>query len=156
MCRFSSGSTAGSILRGWGCPSTIAVGLVDGFDPHAAMWVLLLLLSILVNLNDRWKIVAIAGTFVVVSGAAYYAFMAAWLNVFESIGYLRGVQVALGLVAVTVGMIHIKDFVAFKQGVSLSIPAAAKPGIYQRIPPDRERARTWWRRSPGRSSWPCS
>jgi glutaredoxin len=111
---------------------TIAVGLVDGFNP-CAMWVLLLLLSILVNLDDRWKIVAIAGTFVVVSGAAYYAFMAAWLNVFEWIGYLRAVQVALGLVAVVIGTIHVKDFFAFKQGVSLSIPEAAKPGIYQRI-----------------------
>jgi uncharacterized membrane protein HdeD (DUF308 family) len=77
--------------------------------------------------------VAIAGTFVVVSGAAYYAFMAAWLNVFEWIGYLRAVQVALGLVAVVIGTIHVKDFFAFKQGVSLSIPEAAKPGIYQRI-----------------------
>lgn len=111
---------------------TIAVGLVDGFNP-CAMWVLLLLLSILVNLDDRWKIIAIAGTFVVVSGAAYYAFMAAWLNVFEWIGYLRSVQVALGLFAIVIGAIHIKDFVAFKQGVSLSIPEAAKPGIYQRI-----------------------
>lgn len=32
------------------------------------------------------KIIAIAGTFVVVSGLAYYAFMAAWLNVFAMIG----------------------------------------------------------------------
>jgi glutaredoxin len=111
---------------------TIAVGLVDGFNP-CAMWVLLLLLSILVNLNDRWKILAIAGTFVFVSGAAYFAFMAAWLNVFEWIGYLRPVQVALGLVAITIGMIHVKDFFAFKQGPSLSIPDAAKPGIYDRI-----------------------
>jgi len=111
---------------------TIAVGLVDGFNP-CAMWVLLLLLSILVNLKDRWKILAIAGTFVFVSGAAYFAFMAAWLNVFEWIGYLRPVQVALGLLAVVIGTIHIKDFVAFKQGVSLSIPESAKPGIYERI-----------------------
>jgi glutaredoxin len=111
---------------------TIAIGLIDGFNP-CAMWVLLLLLSILVNLDDRWKILAIAGTFVVVSGAAYYAFMAAWLNVFAWIGYLRAVQVALGLVAITIGTIHVKDFFAFKQGVSLSIPESVKPGIYQRI-----------------------
>lgn len=111
---------------------TIAVGLVDGFNP-CAMWVLLLLLSILVNLNDRWKILAIAGTFVFVSGAAYFAFMAAWLNVFEWIGYLRPVQFALGLLAITIGTIHVKDFFAFKQGPSLSIPDAAKPGIYGRI-----------------------
>jgi glutaredoxin len=111
---------------------TLAVGLVDGFNP-CAMWVLLLLLSILVNLRDRWRILAIAGTFVVVSGAAYMAFMAAWLNVFEWVGYLRPVQVALGLMAIAIGSIHVKDFVAFRQGVSLSIPEAAKPGIYARM-----------------------
>ncbi len=111
---------------------TLAVGLIDGFNP-CAMWVLLLLLSILVNLKDRWRILAIAGTFVCVSGAAYFAFMAAWLNVFQWIGYVRPVQVCLGLVAVVIGMIHVKDFFAFKRGLSLSIPEAAKPGIYDRM-----------------------
>ena len=94
---------------------------------------LLLLLSILVNLKDRWRILAIAGTFVVVSGAAYFAFMAAWLNVFEWIGMLRPVQVVIGLVALGIGVVRIKDFFAFKQGPSLSIPESAKPGIYARM-----------------------
>jgi hypothetical protein len=111
---------------------TLAIGLVDGFNP-CAMWVLLLLLSILVNLQDRLRILAVAGTFVVVSGLAYFAFMAAWLSVFEWFGYLRPVQVALGLLAIVVGAIHVKDFFAFHTGVSLSIPEAAKPGIYQRM-----------------------
>jgi uncharacterized membrane protein HdeD (DUF308 family) len=111
---------------------TLAIGLVDGFNP-CAMWVLLLLLSVLVNLQSRWRILAVAGTFVVVSGVAYFAFMAAWLNVFEWIGMLRPVQVTLGLFAVAIGIVHVKDWFAFKQGPSLSIPEAAKPGIYARI-----------------------
>lgn len=111
---------------------TVAVGLVDGFNP-CAMWVLLFLLSVLVNLRDRWKIVAVAGTFVLISGAAYFAFMAAWLNVFLLVGYLRWVQVMLGSLAIGIGSIHIKDFFAFKQGLSLSIPESAKPGLYARV-----------------------
>lgn len=111
---------------------TLAIGLVDGFNP-CAMWVLLLLLSILVNVQDRLRILAIAGTFVVVSGLAYFAFMAAWLHVFDWIGCLRPVQVALGLLAITIGSVHVKDFFAFKQGPSLSIPESAKPGIYERM-----------------------
>jgi hypothetical protein len=111
---------------------TLAIGLVDGFNP-CAMWVLLLLLSILVNLRSRARILAVAGTFVAVSGIAYFAFMAAWLNVFEWIGYLRPVQLALGTLAVVIGCVHVKDFFAFHRGVSLSIPEAAKPGIYARI-----------------------
>ena len=44
------------------------------------MWVLLFLLSILVNVKDRRKILLIAGTFVFISGLAYFIFMAAWLK----------------------------------------------------------------------------
>ncbi|HEX6987159.1 MAG TPA: hypothetical protein VF170_17400, partial [Planctomycetaceae bacterium] len=111
---------------------TLAVGLVDGFNP-CAMWVLLFLLSILVNLKDRWKIVAVAGTFVLISGLAYYAFMAAWLNVFLLVGFLRPAQIALGLLAVFVGAVHVKDFFALHKGISFSIPESAKPGIYARV-----------------------
>ncbi|NIL97251.1 MAG: hypothetical protein GTO53_06650 [Planctomycetales bacterium] len=110
---------------------TLAVGLVDGFNP-CAMWVLLFLLSLLVNLKDRWRILVIAGTFILISGLAYFAFMAAWLNVFLFVGYLRPIQIALGMIAIAVGSIHIKDFFAFHRGFSLSIPEAAKPGIYAR------------------------
>ncbi|MCA9135511.1 MAG: hypothetical protein KDB00_02100 [Planctomycetales bacterium] len=111
---------------------TLAVGLVDGFNP-CAMWVLVFLLSVLVNIKDRGKILAIAGTFVVISGLAYFAFMAAWLNVFMLIGFARPVQIALGILAVVIGAINIKDFFAFKKGVSLSIPESQKPRLYQRV-----------------------
>jgi glutaredoxin len=111
---------------------TILIGLVDGFNP-CAMWVLLFLLSVLVNLKDRWKILAVAGTFVVISGIAYFAFMAAWLNVFLLVGFLRWVQITLAILAIVVGSIHVKDFFAFKKGISLSIPESAKPGIYSRV-----------------------
>lgn len=110
---------------------TIAIGLVDGFNP-CAMWVLLFLLSLLVNLKSRSRMFAIAGVFVLISGLTYFAFMAAWLNVFMFLGYLRGVQIALGVLAIVVGSIHVKDFFAFKKGISLSIPDSAKPGIYER------------------------
>lgn len=117
----------------WGLPAfTVLVGLVDGFNP-CAMWVLLFLLSLLVNLHDRWKILAVAGTFVVISGLAYFAFMTAWLNVFQLIGLLRPAQVVLGLIGVSVGTVHIKDYFAFKRGVSLSIPESVKPGLYDRM-----------------------
>jgi hypothetical protein len=111
---------------------TLAVGLVDGFNP-CAMWILVFLLSILVNIKDRRKIVLIAGSFVVVSGVAYFAFMAAWLNLFILIGLVRPIQVFLGLIAVFIGVINIKDFIAFKKGISLSIPESSKPGLYRRV-----------------------
>jgi hypothetical protein len=120
-------------LRDWGLPAfTFLVGLVDGFNP-CAMWVLVFLLSVLVNLRDRKKILIVAGTFVFISGLAYFLFMTAWLNVFVLIGWARPTQIALGLLATFIGLINIKDFVAFGRGVSFSIPESAKPGIYARV-----------------------
>ena len=68
-----------------------------------------------------------------VSGLAYFAFMAAWLNVFVFIGYLRPIQVGLAILALLIGAVHVKDFFAFKKGISLSIPESAKAGFYARV-----------------------
>lgn len=110
---------------------TFLIGLIDGFNP-CAMWVLIFLLSILVNIRSRKKIILIAGTFVLISGLAYFAFMAAWLNIFRWVGVQRPVQIVLGGLGIFIGIINIKDFFAFHKGMTLSIPAAARPGIYQR------------------------
>ena len=111
---------------------TLAIGLLDGFNP-CAMWVLLFLLSLLVRLRDRRRMALVAGTFVLVSGAVYYAFMAAWLNVFLAVGLSDAVRWALGLVALAIGAVNVKDFLAWGHGPSLSIPASAKPGLYARM-----------------------
>ena len=111
---------------------TVLIGLLDGFNP-CAMWVLLFLLSLLVNLQDRRKMALIAGTFVTVSGLVYFAFMAAWLNMFLLVGVSRTVQIGLGAIALCMGTVNVKDFFAWRQGFSLSIPESAKPGLYARI-----------------------
>ncbi len=111
---------------------TIAVGLVDGFNP-CATWVLMFLLSMLVNLKSRQRMALIAGTFVVVSGLVYFAFMAAWLTVFMVLGVSQPLRIGLALLALTVGALNVKDFFALGKGPSLSIPESAKPGLYKRI-----------------------
>jgi hypothetical protein len=110
---------------------TLALGLLDGFNP-CAMWVLLFLLSLLVRLQDRKKMALIAGTFVLVSGAIYYAFMAAWLNVFLAVGMSDPLRWTLGAAALAIGGINAKDFFSRGRGFSLSIPDSAKPGLYAR------------------------
>jgi glutaredoxin len=111
---------------------TLALGLLDGFNP-CAMWVLLFLLSLLVHLHDRRRMALIAGTFVLISGLVYYAFMAAWLNVFLLVGMSVAVRLALGGTALLIGVINVKDFLAPGRSVSLSIPASAKPGLFIRM-----------------------
>jgi len=120
-------------LEDVGLPAfTLAMGLLDGFNP-CSMWVLLLMISLLAPLNDRKRMLVIAGTFVLVEGVSYFVMMAAWLNLFLLIGLSRASQIAIAAIAIFAGLINVKDFFAFGRGITLSIPESAKPGIYSRM-----------------------
>lgn len=111
---------------------TLALGLLDGFNP-CSMWVLILMISMLAPMRNRLRMLMIAGTFVAVEGIAYFLFMAAWLNLFLLIGLSRISEISIGLIALLAGVINLKDWWGLGGTVSLSIPEAAKPGIYARI-----------------------
>jgi glutaredoxin len=121
---------------------TIVIGLLDGLNP-CSMWVLILMISMLATSGDRRRMLAIAGTFVLIEGIAYFVFMAAWLNLFLLIGLSRISEVAIALLAIIAGAINLKDFIAFGRGVTLSIPAAAKPGIYAQLRAILRSQRLW-------------
>jgi thiol-disulfide isomerase/thioredoxin len=110
---------------------TLVLGALDAFNP-CAFFVLLFLLSLMVHARSRARMALVGGVFVLFSGVLYFAFMAAWLNLFLLVGYLPLVTIGAGLVALFVGAINIKDFVWPKRGISLSIPERAKPGFYAR------------------------
>lgn len=111
---------------------TVAMGLLDGFNP-CSMWVLILMISLLAPLRDRRRMLAIAGTFVAVQGIAYFLFMAAWLNLFLLIGFSRLSEIVIAVLALLAGALNLKDSRGLGRGISLSIPTRAKPGIYARM-----------------------
>jgi glutaredoxin len=86
----------------------VLLGFLDGFNP-CAMWMLITLLTLLINTHDMRKVWVIGGTFLLVSGAVYYLFIAAWLNVFLLIGYNAVVQKAIGLVAILGGGFYLYE-----------------------------------------------
>ncbi len=110
---------------------TMVVAGLDAFNP-CAFFVLMFLLSLMVHARSRKRMLLIGVTFIFFSGLIYFIFMAAWLNVFLWVGELQLITLAAGIIAVAIALINIKDYFWFKQGVSLSIPERAKPGLYQR------------------------
>jgi hypothetical protein len=110
---------------------TVVLAGLDAFNP-CAFFVLLFLLSLLAHQKNRRRMAVIGGIFVLTSGLMYFAFMAAWLNVFQLLGALAWITLAAGLLAIAVGLINIKDFFAFERGITLSIPEWRKPDIYRR------------------------
>ncbi len=113
-------------------PATIAIALVDGFNP-CSLWALSILLALVLRSGSRKRVLAVGGVFLAVTtllyglfigglyGALSYAAEAAWIR-----GAMAGIALAFGLV-------NLKDYLWFKQGLSLSIPAGAKPKMYARM-----------------------
>lgn len=110
---------------------TVLIAGLDAFNP-CAFFVLLFLLSLLAHQQSRRRMLLIGGVFVTFSGLMYFAFMAAWLNLFLLIGSLPWVTALAGLLALSMGLVNVKDFVHFHQGPSLSIPESRKADIFQR------------------------
>ncbi len=110
---------------------TVLIAGLDAFNP-CAFFVLLFMLSLMVHQSSRARMLAIGGVFVLTSGLMYFAFMAAWLNLFQLLGNLAWVTLTAGALALVFGLVNVKDFFYFRRGVSLSIPQSRKPEIYQR------------------------
>lgn len=111
---------------------TIFIAGMDAFNP-CAFFVLLFLLSMMVHSRSRSRMALIGGMFVFFSGAIYFLFMAAWLNLFIYLGELRFITLIAGCVAVLIALINIKDYFWFKKGFSLSISDHEKPKLIDRV-----------------------
>jgi len=98
----------------------VVLGLVDGFNP-CAMWVLVYLISLIMTLNDKKKIWLIVGSFVFASGVLYFLFMTAWLNVFLLIGYLKPVTLVIGLFALGIGILDVKNYIQTKGNLGCKV-----------------------------------
>jgi hypothetical protein len=110
---------------------TVIIAGLDAFNP-CAFFILLFLLSLVIHVNNRGRMLLVGGVFVLFSGLIYFLFMAAWLNIFLLIGALHWVTIIAGVIAAGMGIINIKD--AFiSAGPSLSIPENAKPGLFARM-----------------------
>jgi hypothetical protein len=117
----------------WSLPvTTLVLAGLDAFNP-CAFFVLLFLLSLLVRVRSRARMILVSGVFILFSGLWYFVFMAAWLNAFLWVGELRWVTLAAGVLAAVLGVIDIKDFFLLGKGPSRSIPARAKPSLMRRM-----------------------
>ncbi len=88
---------------------TIIIAGLDGFNP-CAMWILLFLISLLLNMKNRRRMWILGISFIVVSAAVYYLFLAAWLNLFLFLGFLFWVRLVIAAVALFSGGYHLREY----------------------------------------------
>jgi len=112
--------------------STLIIGFVDGVNP-CSLWVISVLLAIVVRTGSRGRVVAVGTTFLVVTAGMYAVYMAGIYSAMTVMAHLGVIQAVVAGVALLFGAVSIKDYFAFKKGLSFTIKDSAKPGIYKRM-----------------------
>ncbi len=85
------------------------IGLVDGFNP-CAMWILIFLITMLLNMKDKKRMWTLGLSFILTSGAVYLLFMVAWLNIVVSISSINWIRIGIGLFALGAAVFNIRNY----------------------------------------------
>ena len=93
----------------------IVLGGIDGFNP-CAMWVLLLLISMLFHLEEQWKKWFLGGLFLLTTGVMYFFFMLSWLNITILFGTLIYIRWLIGGMSIGGGIFNIHRFTQMEPG----------------------------------------
>lgn len=87
----------------------IVIGLVDGFNP-CAMWVLIFLISMLVNMKDRKRMWILGLTFLITSALVYAGMMGAWLKIVINFASIKWIQLAIGIIALIGAVFNFRSY----------------------------------------------
>ncbi|MBA4376712.1 MAG: hypothetical protein C0401_11145 [Anaerolinea sp.] len=123
--------------------STLLISFVDGFNP-CSIWVLSMLLAITLHAGSRKKVLIIGFVFITVTAAIYALFIAGLFTMFTVVSFMGWIQVVVALVALFFALVNIKDYFWYKEGVSFTIDAKKKPGIYQKIRKVMDAGDSFW------------
>ncbi|MFP4400538.1 MAG: hypothetical protein ACLFPQ_01535 [Candidatus Woesearchaeota archaeon] len=108
-------------LTKWSLPTlAVILGLIDGFNP-CALWVLIFLITMLLGEKSKKKIWLVVGSFVLASAISYFLFMTAWLNLFLLMGYIGFVTLLIGLFAIGMGAVQLKEFFTTKGDLTCKV-----------------------------------
>lgn len=104
---------------------TIIIGLLDGFNP-CAMWVLLFLISMLLNIQNRKRMWILGSVFIITSALMYFVFMAAWLNFILFVGVIFWVRILIGVFAIGGGGWNLKKYFTRKDDSGCEVAGTEK------------------------------
>ena len=111
---------------------SIVMGAIDGFNP-CAMWVLLFLISVLLNMKDRRRMWLLGSIFIITSAVIYLFFMLTWLNVVTFIGALWWFKLLIALIALIGGILNIRSFIKSKEDGCNVVDETKRKNIFHKI-----------------------
>jgi glutaredoxin len=121
---------------------TFIFGALDGFNP-CAMWILIFLIGILLGMENKKRMWALGIVFLVASAMAYYAFMAAWLNLVLFIGFIVWIRILIGLLALGGGVYSLRDYFKNKDAICEVGDAEQKGKIAKRLTEAVKKEKFW-------------
>lgn len=123
--------------------STALIAFVDGFNP-CSMWVLSMLLALTLHTGSRKKVLFIGLVFLTVTAGIYALFIAGLFSALKFVGFLGWIQIVVALVALFFGLVNIKDYFWYKEGLSLTIAEDKKSGIFKRMRAVMDASNSFW------------
>jgi hypothetical protein len=88
----------------------MVMGAVDGFNP-CAMWILIFLITMLLNIPDKRKRWVLGLAFILTSGVVYLFLMLAWLNVAVYVAQIHLIRLVISIFAIGFGMFSLYKYV---------------------------------------------
>ena len=85
------------------------IGFIDGFNP-CAMWVLIFLITMLMNMKNKKRMWTLGITFLVTSAFVYLLIMLAWLTLIGSLSTIVWFRLGIALVALIGGLVNLNSF----------------------------------------------
>ena len=112
--------------------TTVIIGLVDGVNP-CSLWVLTMLLAMVIHTDSRKKTLIIGFVYLFVTAGIYALFILGVFSLLSYVRFLKWIQIIVACITLVLGLINLKDYFFFKQGVSLTIDDEKKPGLYKKM-----------------------
>lgn len=88
----------------------IILGFLDGINP-CAMWILILLISLLIPTQDKKKIWLLGGTFLLTSGVFYFIMMLGWVSLVKVIMAKSVFLIIIGIFAICTGGYNLYKYI---------------------------------------------
>lgn len=114
---------------------SVVLGLIDGFN-ICSLGALVLILSLVMVLPSRKKIVLFGSIFLFITGITYASLIFLWHRLFTSLaGYIKSIEIFFGLLAILGGLYLLREYyLALKRG-----PICSTNNILSRLRPKLER-----------------
>ena len=90
--------------------SAMLIGLVDGFNP-CAMWILLFLISMLLDVKNNKRKWILGLTFILSSGFVYFIFLMSWLELSVFLNKVGFIRLGIAVCAVMLGTVSLLKFI---------------------------------------------